>query len=87
MIFLSYILDEQTPTYGDRNKFEQIKKSDISNGDVANDTTISTTVHIGTHIDMPYHFYEGGQTIEDYDANFWIFKNPLIIEIRQDDLI
>ena len=87
MMFLSYILDEQTPTYGNRNNFEQIKKSDISHGDIANDTTVSTTVHIGTHIDMPYHFYEDGQTIEDYDADFWIFTNPLVIEIEQDNLI
>ena len=87
MIFLSYILDENTPTYGNRNKFEQIKKSDMSKGDVANDTFISTTVHIGTHIDMPYHFYEDGQTIEDFDASFWFFKNPLIIEIEESELI
>ena len=87
MIYLSYILDENTPTYGDRNKFEQIKKSDISKGDVANDTIISSTVHIGTHIDMPYHFYEDGQTIESFDANFWKFKKPLIIEIYQNELI
>lgn len=87
MIFLSYVLDLNTPTYGNRNKFEKIKKSDISNGDVANDTIISTTVHIGTHIDMPYHFYEDGQTIENYDADFWILKKPLIIEVKQDELI
>ena len=87
MIFLSYILDEQTPTYGDRNKFEQIKKSDISNGDVANDTTISTTVHIGTHIDMAYHFYEDGKTIEDYNADFWRFTNPLFVKIEPKSLI
>lgn len=87
MIFLSYMLDKDVPTYGNRNKFEQIKKSDISKGDVANNTSISTTVHIGTHIDMPYHFYENGQTIEDYDASFWRFKKPLIIEIEQEELI
>jgi len=87
MIFLSYILNEQTPTYGSRNKFEQIKKSNISNGDVANDTTITTTVHIGTHIDMPYHFYENGQTIKDYDIDFWKFNNPLFIQLKQDSLI
>lgn len=40
------------PTYGNRNKFITTKKSDISKGDVANDTTIQTTVHIGTHIDI-----------------------------------
>lgn len=86
-VFLSYILDEETPTYGNRNKFEQIKKSDISKGDVANDTTISTTVHVGTHLDMPYHFYGDGQTIEDFDADFWRFQVPLVVEINQDDLI
>lgn len=87
MIFLSYILDGQTPTYGNRSRFEHRKKSNISKGDVANDTAISTTVHIGTHIDMPYHFYEDGQTIEDFDASFWVFNKPLIIEIEQDNFI
>ena len=87
MVFLSYILDEKTPTYGNRNSFVQVKKSDISKGDVANDTSISTTVHIGTHIDMPYHFYANGQTIEDFDADFWRFKKPLFIEIEQKELI
>ena len=83
-VYLSYILDSKTPTYANRNRFEQIKKSDISKGDVANDTTISTTVHIGTHIDMPYHFYENGQTIEDFDADFWVFQQDeiLFIELR-----
>lgn len=87
MIFLSYIIDTNTPTYGNRNKFEILKKSDISKGDVANDSHISTTVHIGTHIDMPYHFYENGQTIDSYEADFWLFKKPLILEIAQEELI
>jgi len=82
MVYLSYILDKDTPTYGNRNQFDIIKKSDISKGDVANDSSISTTVHIGTHIDMPYHFYENGQTIEDFDANFWFFKKTIFIDIE-----
>jgi len=90
-IYLSYILDEGTPTYGNRNRFQQIKKSDISNGDVANDTSINTTVHIGTHIDMPYHFFEDGQTIEDFDADFWRFQQREIVfvelRIENDKLI
>jgi len=87
MQYLSYILDEKTPTYGNRNKFSQVKKSDISSGDVANDTTIETTVHIGTHIDMPYHFFEEGQTIGSYSADFWKFSTPLIVEIEQTTVI
>lgn len=82
MLFLSYILSDSTPSYGNRNQFTRIQKSNISKGDVANDSEILTNVHMGTHIDMPYHFYEKGQTIEEYDASFWFFKSVLIVEIE-----
>lgn len=85
--YLSHTINKSTPTYGNRNEFIIEKKSDISNGDIANDSYFTTTSHIGTHIDMPYHFYENGQTIEDYDADFWIFKKPLFIEVNQNELI
>ena len=87
--FLSYILDTETPTYGDRERFNQFKKSSISSGDIANNTSIETTTHIGTHIDMPYHFYEDGRSIEDYPAQFWNFKKKeiLYIELKVRDLI
>jgi len=80
--YLSYILNSETPTYGNRNRFEIEKKSDISKGDIANDSSISTTVHIGTHIDMPLHFYENGQTISDFPIEFWNFDNPIFMEIQ-----
>lgn len=85
--YLSYTLDNNTPTYGNRNKFVASKKSDISQGDVANDTTIETTVHIGTHIDMPYHFFEDGQTIEDFDCEYFNFENILFVELIPKELI
>ena len=87
MIYLSYIIDTNTPTYGNRNRFNIVKKSDISKGDIANDSAIDTTVHIGTHIDMPYHFYNNGQTIEDVDANFWIFSKILFLDIKPNSLV
>ncbi len=87
LIYLSYILDKNTPTYGNRNKFVCEKKSDISKGDVANDSNINSTVHIGTHIDMPYHFFEDGQTIEDFDINYFRFKNILFIDMIPENII
>jgi kynurenine formamidase len=86
-VFLSYLLNENTPSYGNRNQFIIEKKSDISNGDIANDSSIKSTVHIGTHIDMPYHFYQDGQTIVDFDIDFWFFSKILFVEIEQKDLI
>lgn len=85
--YLSYILDKDTPTYGNRNKFVCEKKSNIAKGDVANDSTIKTTVHIGTHIDMPYHFFEKGQTIEDFDINYFSSENILYLDFIPKDLI
>lgn len=87
LIYLSYVLNENTPTYGNRNKFNVSRKSDISKGDVANDTSIETTVHIGTHIDMPFHFFENGQTIENFDIDYFNFNNILFLEINPLGLI
>jgi len=87
LIYLSYLLDEYTPTYGNRNKFICEKKSDISKGNLANDSSINTTVHIGTHIDMPYHFFEEGQTIEDFDIDFFSFNNVLFIDFIPENII
>lgn len=86
-LYLSYILDKNTPSYGNRNKFNQTKKSDISKGDVANDTIIETTVHIGTHIDTPYHFFENGQTVENFDIDFFNFSKILFIEFTPKNLL
>jgi len=36
----------------------------ISQGEVANVTRINSSVHVGTHIDAPRHFIDGGRTIE-----------------------
>lgn len=86
-IFLSHLINSSTPTYGNRNRVELQKKSSISLGDAANDTHIATTVHIGTHIDFPCHFYPEGQTFKDYRTDFWVFTKPLFLEIEPRSLI
>lgn len=85
--YLSHLLDEHTPTYGNRNRFVCQKNADISKGDVANDSHIATTVHIGTHIDMPYHFFEDGQTIEDFDIDFFSSDQILYITLEPNGII
>ena len=87
MIFLSYILDKETPTYGNRFEFTIEKSSSIDKGDVANNSCIYTTTHIGTHLDMPYHFYENGQTITSFSPGFWVFNEILFLEIEPEDFI
>lgn len=87
-IWLSYKINQNTPLYGGRTQNLNIHKtSSMKNGDSANDTKIETTVHLGTHIDLPYHFYENGQTIDDFDIDFWFFKKPLFIEVKAKSFI
>lgn len=86
-LYLSHIIDEDTPTYGNRNNFNIYKKSDISKGDIANDSFIETTAHIGTHLDMPYHFFKDGQTIEDFGIEYFNFGNVLFLEISSKNIL
>ena len=87
-IWLSYTINNDTPLYGGRTEnFNLYKTSSIQNGKIANDTRIESTVHTGTHIDLPYHFYTNGQTIDDYDIDFWFFKKPLFIELKPNNFV
>lgn len=79
--FLSYNLSPNTPTYREANKVSISRNRSIEAGDCANDSTISMTVHSGTHVDLPCHFYADGQTIEDYPCSFWTCNSPAIVEV------
>lgn len=85
--FLSYTINECTPTYGNKNKFEILKNKSILDGHGVNESIITMTSHIGTHLDMPYHFYENGQRICDFNDNFWCFEKIKIIEINPSGLV
>jgi len=45
--------------YPEKNNILAIKK-----GDICNLTRLSMCVHNGTHIDAPFHFIDGGKTVE-----------------------
>ena len=80
-IFLSYPLDENTPSYGNRDKFKIVPQSKIVNGIGANTSTWTfTNNHIGTHMDTPYHFYNFGKKTLDYSAEDFCFEVIYLIE-------
>jgi kynurenine formamidase len=81
-VFLSHIIDELTPTYGSRHNFISEETSRIVNGDSSNGSKwIFSTNHLGTHIDVPKHFYEDGDDIIQYDAASWIFHNVKVLDV------
>jgi len=81
-VFLSHTLAEKTPSYGNRDKFSIKQASSINGGDTANTSEwLFTNNHIGTHIDIPYHFDENGKKLSDYFADEWFFSSPFIIDL------
>ena len=67
-----------TPVYdGDpETKAERIKS--IDNGDGYNLTEISMSVHSGTHIDAPLHYYDEGSSIDNIRLNTFFGKCTVI---------
>lgn len=81
-ILLSHILNENTPSYGNRDKIIIEANSSISNGETANSSRWEfTNNHIGTHIDVPRHFSEIGKCTFDYDIDYFIFRKVALIDL------
>lgn len=74
--YLSHFIDQNTPVYGgEKGKISINPLRSIINGDSSNDTIIEFPLHIGTHIDFPFHFSNEGKKSDDYPPEFWIFNN------------
>lgn len=88
-IYLSYFLDENTPLYGGEKGIGVVPDREIRNGDTANTKRLKLHNHSGTHIDFPNHFFEDGKMSQHYEADFWIFNHPFLIEyeVSENELI
>lgn len=52
----------------------------VENG-VVNIGKLTTTTHIGTHVDAPYHFDDEGKRIADIDINIYIGRS-ILLDVR-----
>jgi arylformamidase len=63
---------------------EQFKA--IEDGEIANVSRLEGTVHIGTHVDAPRHFIDGGASIEDLSLK--ILTGPVYVaELKKNSVI
>ena len=78
MKYLSHLLNENTPLYGNRKENLSIEKLHLQwcRGQFFK----NTNNHVGTHIDFPKHFDDKGPTLDDYPADFWKFQNIEIVD-------
>ena len=81
-IYLSHFLSESTPTYGKRDKFKIEKTSSIKHGDTANSYALNlSTNHMSTHIDLPKHFFDNGQCLNDFEPSYWFYNHVSLIDL------
>jgi arylformamidase len=74
---ISLTISEELPTWPGDPKIKLTQISSISDGETANVTHLSATVHIGTHVDAPDHFLGNGETVEEIPLNLLI--GPAIV--------
>jgi kynurenine formamidase len=80
-VFLSRTIDNSLICYNGTHDIEISPASKINNGDGTNNLFLKMKNHCGTHIDFPSHFIKTGKTIDDYNADYFIFKHPFVLDI------
>lgn len=63
-----------------------IRKLNMKEGAPCNVTVLNMCAHNGTHIDAPYHFYEGARSIEQLDLTKCIGKCSVVQFEKQPDV-
>jgi kynurenine formamidase len=84
-IWLNHPLALDTPIYGGGEGLSIHQQSSITTGDTANTSRWEFPNHIGTHLDAPYHFFDQGSKLSDYAPDYWIFNQPLLMDIPVGD--
>lgn len=82
ILLLNHLLNTKIPTYANTGKFEIIKSRSIENGDSSNESSITFSNHVGTHVDAPYHFDNDGKSLDLFPAQYWFCDYPWLIELN-----
>lgn len=86
---LSHLLNDQTPGFGGQKAIFFKNVNLISEGKSSNSQEWTLSNHIGTHIDLPAHFDQVGQRLEDMGDDFWNFQFPFLIahEAKKNEIL
>jgi len=83
---ISLAITEDLPTWPGDPRIELEKISQIQDGEMANLTRISTSVHVGTHVDAPDHFLGNGDTVENIPLELMVGP-ALVVELPVERII
>lgn len=91
IIDISVPLQPQMPIWPGTVGFKLQRTKRLEAGDVANVSRLDTDVHVGTHVDAPWHFLAEGSTVEqmcleDLMGPVVVADLPNVSAITTDDL-
>jgi arylformamidase len=82
LFFLSHALSSDVQGYGGLFGFKNTTKTSLQRGDSSNSNEWTLSNHIGTHVDVPHHFFDQGKTVESFSAGQWVFESPFLIDYK-----
>lgn len=85
-IDISVGLQSRIPVWPGSSGFHLQRTRAISNGDGANVSHLKCDVHVGTHVDAPLHFVDGGRPVEELDLELLIGR-AYVAGIDEDEVI
>lgn len=71
---LSMPLSEKTAPFPLDTPFSRVETMRMEDGDACNVTAITMSVHVGTHVDAPYHYDEQGMRIDEVALDRYMGK-------------
>jgi arylformamidase len=72
------------PTWPGDVPFELASKSRIAEGDTVNVNAIHTSLHVGTHVDAPWHYDDDGGRLGDVDLRR-LLGEALVLDVSDGD--
>lgn len=80
--WLCHPLDANTQSYGDGERLQVESTSSIEAGDTANTVRLTLPNHIGTHIDLPLHFFDPAPSLDSVPPEGWWFASVQLVEFE-----
>lgn len=83
VLFLSHVLEDQTPLYGGKKDLSFQRARAMAQGDTCNTMRWSLGNHAGTHVDAPRHFIDKGKAIDRFSAGDWVFEHVAFVSLKR----
>jgi arylformamidase len=81
-IWLSHPVTFDSPRFGGEVGLVVEMDYSMERGNPLNASSFKMSAHLGSHVDCPKHFIEGGKVITDYEPDEWVFEAPMLVDIE-----